>query len=314
MALELLGGGGSGVQLGGDLGGTTAAPTVAKIQGTTISAPPGGSTAFLRGDGTWVAPSGGGIPGVTVTGTPTTGEALVATSTSTATWTVTGTVDTTDIPAAPTASPTPGTGANGVSASDHAHGLPTIAQLQAVGVSVPSGVPLWAQLPNGEITLPRGHQDDSGSYGQTVASGTVHYTYFIAQQSRSVGHIKFGSGGTAQTTGTYMDVGLYTVNTSTGALTQVATGTALTTTQGSYGAFTFAMGTAYSITAGTLYAVGFLQVAATPASLLGGWFNFDSQDTTPLAYTGATGLTALPATGTAPTNKNAFPVYYEMTA
>jgi hypothetical protein len=64
MALELLGsGGGSGVQLGGDLGGTTAAPTVAKIQGTTISAPPGGSTAFLRGDGTWVAPSGGGTVG-----------------------------------------------------------------------------------------------------------------------------------------------------------------------------------------------------------------------------------------------------------
>jgi hypothetical protein len=67
MALELLGsGGGSGVQLGGDLGGTTAAPTVAKIQGTTISAPPGGSTAFLRGDGTWVAPSSGGT---TYTGT-----------------------------------------------------------------------------------------------------------------------------------------------------------------------------------------------------------------------------------------------------
>jgi hypothetical protein len=48
------------VQLGGDLGGTTAAPTVAKIQGTAISSPPGGTTQFLRGDGTWQVPAGGG--------------------------------------------------------------------------------------------------------------------------------------------------------------------------------------------------------------------------------------------------------------
>jgi hypothetical protein len=35
------------------------ATTVAKIQGTTIASPPGGTTAFLRGDGTWAVPSGG---------------------------------------------------------------------------------------------------------------------------------------------------------------------------------------------------------------------------------------------------------------
>lgn len=53
------------VQVGGDLGGTTASPTVAKIQGTAISSPPGGSTQFLRGDGTWQVPAGGGGGGMT---------------------------------------------------------------------------------------------------------------------------------------------------------------------------------------------------------------------------------------------------------
>ena len=47
-------------QLAGDLGGTTASPTVAKIQGTTIQTPPGGTTDYLRADGNWAAPSGGG--------------------------------------------------------------------------------------------------------------------------------------------------------------------------------------------------------------------------------------------------------------
>jgi hypothetical protein len=69
MALELLGGGGSGVQLGGDLGGTTAAPTVAKIQGTTIGSPPGGTTEYLRGDGTWAAPPTGSVTYGTTAGT-----------------------------------------------------------------------------------------------------------------------------------------------------------------------------------------------------------------------------------------------------
>jgi hypothetical protein len=48
------------VQLAGDLGGVASAPLVLKIQGTPIGAPPGGTTQFLRGDGTWAVPAGGG--------------------------------------------------------------------------------------------------------------------------------------------------------------------------------------------------------------------------------------------------------------
>jgi hypothetical protein len=43
---------------GGDLAGTGLAATVAKIQGTSISSPPGGTTQFLAGNGTWQTPPG----------------------------------------------------------------------------------------------------------------------------------------------------------------------------------------------------------------------------------------------------------------
>jgi hypothetical protein len=46
-----------GAAVAGDLGGTSASPTVAKIQGTAIGAPTGSTTAFLRADGTWASVS-----------------------------------------------------------------------------------------------------------------------------------------------------------------------------------------------------------------------------------------------------------------
>lgn len=49
----------------GDLSGNYPAPVVAKIQGTAISAPPGGTTQFLAGNGTWQTPAGSGSGTVT---------------------------------------------------------------------------------------------------------------------------------------------------------------------------------------------------------------------------------------------------------
>jgi hypothetical protein len=46
------------VNLAGDLGGTVTSPVIGSIKGTTIATPPGGSTQFLRGDGTWEVPAG----------------------------------------------------------------------------------------------------------------------------------------------------------------------------------------------------------------------------------------------------------------
>lgn len=51
------------VQLAGDLGGTAASPEVLKIQGTEISAPAGGASAYLNSEGAWSEPAGGGTFG-----------------------------------------------------------------------------------------------------------------------------------------------------------------------------------------------------------------------------------------------------------
>jgi hypothetical protein len=53
------------VALGGDLGGSGSAPQVESIQGTAISAPPGGTSQFLAGNGTWQIPAGGASSTVT---------------------------------------------------------------------------------------------------------------------------------------------------------------------------------------------------------------------------------------------------------
>jgi hypothetical protein len=47
-------------QVGGDLGGTAAAPQVEKIQGTAVEEPTGSATQYLNAQGNWTTPAGGG--------------------------------------------------------------------------------------------------------------------------------------------------------------------------------------------------------------------------------------------------------------
>jgi Repeat of unknown function (DUF5907) len=75
------------VKLAGDLSGSASAPTVAKLQGVAIAAPDEDTAHYLNGAGAWTTPAGGGgLGGVTVSGTPAEGQALIATSSSAATW------------------------------------------------------------------------------------------------------------------------------------------------------------------------------------------------------------------------------------
>jgi hypothetical protein len=76
---------------GGDLTGTLPNPTVAKLQGTTLSTPSGGATSYLNATGAWTTPSGStnasSIDGVAVTGTPSSGQVITASSGTAAAWT-----------------------------------------------------------------------------------------------------------------------------------------------------------------------------------------------------------------------------------
>lgn len=287
--------------------------------------------------GTLAAPVVQKINGVSVTGTAASGKAIVASSASAAAWTATAAIDTTHAPQ-PNGAVSAGSGANGASASDHVHPMPALSQLtdqdtsgladgtvptwsasagkftQKVPTASSSSTtvsPLWMSISGGVTTLPRTHQDDSGSYSATPASGNEHFTYFVADKSMSVGHISFQTGGTAAASSTYAAVGLYTV--SSGTLTLVASCANKTTFSGTYSTQSCALSSAYAIVAGTTYAVGMLQVATTTASAIGAWFNGAFMGSAPLLAGTISGQTAL-ASSTSSLSNQQFPIYYELTA
>jgi hypothetical protein len=294
----------SNASVSGDLSGTLSNPTVAKINGVTVS------------------------------GQAANGTALIATSSNAATWTASATIDTTDLPQ-PLGLASPGTGTNGAAPNDHVHAMPSLSQLTDQDVSnladgtiptwsvsagkfkqqIPTlsagSQPLWQTLTSGMTTLPRLHQDDSGSYGSTPSTGTEHFTYFRADKSMTVGHIQFQTGGNAAASSTYAAVGLYTI--SAGTLTLVASCTNKTTFSGTYAQQSCALTASYAITAGTIYAVGILQVATTPASLLGAWFNGAYMNSAPL-LAGTKSSQASLASSTSSLSNQQFPIYYELVA
>ena len=80
---------------------------------------------------------------------------------------------------------------------------------------------------------------------------------------------RFFSSTTASSGLTYAAVGLYSVNTSTGALTLVAsTPSSTTMCNTAYTAYKTSFSTPYSRTAGSLYAIGVLMTGSTMPSLL----------------------------------------------
>lgn len=186
--------------------------------------------------------------------------------------------------------------------------IPTATAATATAV-----VPLWQALDTGVTTLPRVHQDDSSSYGGTPGSGVEHFTYFAATRAVTVSTIRFQTGSAAAATSTLARVGLYTVA-ADGALTLVASCTNKTTFAGTFATQACTLTTSYALVSGQKYAVGLLQVATTPASVLGAWVNAAFMGAAPmLAGTkgSQTDLLASVAAGALP-GAHQFPVYYEL--
>jgi len=232
----------------------------------------------------------------------------------------------------------PGAGTAGASPSDHVHAVPALTELadvtsgltptagQAVvwdatagkwkagAPAAAAGSPLWTFINSGEITLPRGHTDDSSSFGSNPASGEMRLTYFRAQNTATRSTVRFQTGGSAAATSTLARIGIYSVDEATGNLVALlASCTNKTTFSGTYAQQTCTLTASVPLVAGTMYAVGILQVAGTPASVAGQWFNGTFMGAGPKLARKLTGLTDLPAgpvtSGFADTQ---FPVYVEL--
>lgn len=243
-----------------------------------------------------------------------------------------------DLASAPQAlslNPSPGSGVTGASASDHIHPMPSSNQLADVtpgdtlgvgqgwvmgssGLLIPETIsaypPLYTGSSNGQMTLPRGHKDDSGSFTATPVSQVLHLTYFMASAAQSVGHIKFGTGGTAASGNTLTQTALFSVNPSTGALTgllanSASPGSALTAT---FAQISHAMVTPFILVPGTIYAVGLLQVGTTSGSLLGGWDNDEFLSIQPILCATSAGHATMPSTVSS-VSATAFAVGYFLT-
>lgn len=249
----------------------------------------------------------------------------------------TGKINFTDAPN-PLGTANPGNGLSGAMAADATLPMPALSQLTDVDpVAYVAGqvpawdpvsgkfkpitpnsapVPLWDAINNGVITLSRSHGTNtndyagsSGDYGY-IGSGVEHFTFFRADKSITVNTIRFQTGSRGASGSTLARVGIYTVSGDTKKL--VASCANKTSFGNSFSQVSCALTSPYALVAGTVYAIGNIQVASTPAGFIGQWINsvfLGGQP--PLAQFTSGGLTDLAATSTAASGHQV-PIYYEL--
>jgi hypothetical protein len=124
------------------------------------------------------------------------------------------------------------------------------------------GSPIGTTEDTQGFTYPTFRQNLRGTISPT--SGQLTLYGFTAGTSRTITKLGLSVGNTAAAGVTYCALGLYSVNTSTGALTLVAS-TPNTTTAGAatYTPYQIGLSASYALVAGTRYMVGFLMLATT---------------------------------------------------
>lgn len=182
------------VRLGGDIGGTAAAPVVAQIQGTSVGAPTGSADQYLDATGAWSTPAGTGAslsnpmtaPGDTIfggtSGAPqrlagnvtVTRKFMRATGTgSAATAPAWDTITSADLPAAVSGAQGAVRLAGDLSGTAAA---PTVARIQGTAIATPTGSAAAYLNSAGSWTVPPG-TGGGGTLGGYVAPAVVTLTF-----------------------------------------------------------------------------------------------------------------------------------------
>jgi hypothetical protein len=138
--------------------------------------------------------------------------------------------------------------------------IPTTATTATTATSAYS--PIGTTEDTQGFTYPTFRQNLRGTISPT--SGELTLYCFTAGVSRAITKLGLSVGATAAAGVTYCALGLYTVNTTTGAMTLVAsTPNTTTAAAAAYTPYQIGLTATYSLVAGTRYAVGFLMLATT---------------------------------------------------